>query len=395
MNKIIGFLKGKGQAEGATMNQQLSLFDYQALDAETRIVVQQRTGEIKALMKRTVSDIIEIGEKLIEVKERLGHGHFGGWLEAEFEWSERTARRYISVAETFKSDTVSDLRFDAKALYLLAAPSTPDEARAEAIERAEAGETITHARVKEIVAEHWIKPAPAPEPPPLTFESAQPAPAMEIVEDDDEDLAELERLEAAERPAAAPAADPAELRKQLHRVLHCYVGAADRWAERRQRGMTNDELYEAIGQEFGTGGASGPGDPGYNSKGGLFPRLWLGHWQDGKPALQGAALRVAVRELLEIPYPGFPPVAVEAPVVDDSPLTLNISFSPDATRKPLVSIYRGFSRLDHIPRDIAERAHAAIEELTEPEPTIVDDADVPEAAPDWLIHDTFTVNNGD
>src|SRR6185503_9709278 len=102
------------------------LFDYQALDAETRIVVQQRTGEIKALMKRTAQDIIEIGEKLIEVKERLGHGHFGEWLGAEFEWTPMTAQRFMQVATQFKNNNLLDLNFAPSALYLLAAPGTPD-----------------------------------------------------------------------------------------------------------------------------------------------------------------------------------------------------------------------------------------------------------------------------
>lgn len=173
MDKIIGFFKPKKEEP---MNQ-LSLFDYQQLDAETRIVVQQRTSEIKALMKRTAQDIIEIGEKLIEVKERLGHGHFGTWLEGEFDWKERTARNFMAVAEQFKSANFADLDFAPSALYLLAAPSTPPEARQEAIERAEQGETITHRTAQEIVAEH--KP---PVPPQVAFESTQSAPVMEIVE---------------------------------------------------------------------------------------------------------------------------------------------------------------------------------------------------------------------
>lgn len=103
-----------------------SNFDYGSLDAEARIVVQQRTGEIKGLMRRTASDIVEVGQKLIEVKDRLPHGEFGSWLAAEFEWTERTARRFMSVATAFKADTVSDLNADARTLYLLAAASTPD-----------------------------------------------------------------------------------------------------------------------------------------------------------------------------------------------------------------------------------------------------------------------------
>ena len=40
-------------------------FDYESLDAETRIVVRQKTGEIKDRMRRSASDIVEIGERLI------------------------------------------------------------------------------------------------------------------------------------------------------------------------------------------------------------------------------------------------------------------------------------------------------------------------------------------
>jgi hypothetical protein len=68
-----------------------TLFDYARLDAETRIVVQQRTSEIRGLMRRAAQDIIDIGLKLIEVKGRLPHGAFGAWLGAEFDWGEVTA----------------------------------------------------------------------------------------------------------------------------------------------------------------------------------------------------------------------------------------------------------------------------------------------------------------
>jgi len=128
---------------------------YAGLDIETRIVVQQRTGEIKALMQRTAQDLIEIGQKLVEVKARLGHGIFGAWLQAEFEWSERTAQRYMSVVLAFKSDTVSVLaNAEARALYLLATPSTPESVREEAVRRAETGERLTYSAAREMVREH-------------------------------------------------------------------------------------------------------------------------------------------------------------------------------------------------------------------------------------------------
>ncbi len=135
-------------------------FDYGSLDTETRIVVQQRAGEIKTIARRAATDIIEIGGKLSEVKDRLGHGRFGAWLEAEFAWQERTAQSFMAVAERFKSANIADLNFAPTALYMLSAPSVPDAARAEAIRYAEAGERITVAKAQAIVNEY--KPAPAP-----------------------------------------------------------------------------------------------------------------------------------------------------------------------------------------------------------------------------------------
>ena len=89
-------------------------------------------------MSRTAADIIEIGRDLIAVKDRLPHGDFMRWMEAEFGMTDRTDRNFMRVADRFpgKSETVSDLT--ATVLYALAAPSTPDEVVADAVERADA-----------------------------------------------------------------------------------------------------------------------------------------------------------------------------------------------------------------------------------------------------------------
>lgn len=147
-------------------------FDYGQLGMETRIVVQQRTEEIKVLVRRSAQDIIDIGNKLIDVKARLEHGNFGGWLDAEFGWSIPSAARFMQVADKFGNIQNYQIdKFGASALYLLAAPSTPEPARIEAIERAQAGEEITYTAAKAIVAQH--RPA---EPPRREFQSTTPAP---------------------------------------------------------------------------------------------------------------------------------------------------------------------------------------------------------------------------
>jgi hypothetical protein len=46
-----------------------------------------------------------IGQKLIKVKELLGHGKFVEWIELEFDWSDRQARRLMTIASEFSKRT--------------------------------------------------------------------------------------------------------------------------------------------------------------------------------------------------------------------------------------------------------------------------------------------------
>lgn len=137
----------------------ISSFNYQSLDSETSQFVQFQTGKIRGLWRQSVHNIIEIGQGLIAVKARLGHGNFENWLTAEFDWGLWTARKFMQVAEQFKSVNFTETSIDASALYILAAPSTPEEARQEALARAEAGEAINYTTAKKI-KEKYSSPKP-------------------------------------------------------------------------------------------------------------------------------------------------------------------------------------------------------------------------------------------
>lgn len=128
-------------------------FNYELLEAPVADQVRSSTERIRDRVKRTLEDIIGVGQDLLAVKEALPHGQFGPWLAAEFGWTDRTARNFMAVAEKFgpKSEIIADLKIAPTAAYLLAAPSAPDQARQKAIERAEAGETITTDLAKEII----------------------------------------------------------------------------------------------------------------------------------------------------------------------------------------------------------------------------------------------------
>jgi hypothetical protein len=135
-------------------------FNYDLLETKLADKVRTAADRIRERIKKTVEDIIEVGNDLLAVKGALPHGQFLPWLKAEFGWSERSAQNFMNVAEKFKSAKIADLPIQPSAAYLLAAPSVPDEAREKAVEKAEAGEEITFAAAREIVAEARKKKRP-------------------------------------------------------------------------------------------------------------------------------------------------------------------------------------------------------------------------------------------
>lgn len=143
------------------LTSKIQSFDYTVLTPEVRDLVQNKTSELKGLMRRSAQDIIDIGQKLIEVKEQLGHGNFSTWLKAEFDWSARTAARFMQVASQFKSANLANLNIAVSALYLLAEPSTSEKARQKTLELAEKGENITYSKTKGNVSRYQEQVQPS------------------------------------------------------------------------------------------------------------------------------------------------------------------------------------------------------------------------------------------
>ena len=77
-------------------------------------------GEILFFKAQASASMLEIGRRLIEVKEQLPRGQWQKWLAEKVEFTERTAQRFMRIAEGYKdADTVSVLG-TRKALALLA-----------------------------------------------------------------------------------------------------------------------------------------------------------------------------------------------------------------------------------------------------------------------------------
>lgn len=102
-------------------------FDYHTLDIETRQFVQQKADETHGLLKRTAEHILRVGQNLKAVKEKLPHGQFLLWIEAEFEMSRWTANNFIHVADKLEDKWRNFHHLPISVLYELAAPSTSEE----------------------------------------------------------------------------------------------------------------------------------------------------------------------------------------------------------------------------------------------------------------------------
>ena len=143
-------------------------FDYEVLEPTQRALVRQCTGEIQERLRRTAQDIWEIGQRLANVRDYLQYGQFEAWLKAEFGWSRRTAYNFINVYESFgEQGALSELDIAMSALYLLAAPSTPQSVRREYLEKAQLGEKLTHKDLRQALkgAKQKLTKGKAKQPP--------------------------------------------------------------------------------------------------------------------------------------------------------------------------------------------------------------------------------------
>src|SRR5262252_10186039 len=110
--------------------------------SEKQATLAEHVDHIRALGKQTVANIVEIGRRLVDCRDNhLQHGQWLPWLDREFGWSRQTADRFIHIYNAAgKLPKLSNLNLPVSSLYLIAAPSTPAEARDEVLERVHAGE---------------------------------------------------------------------------------------------------------------------------------------------------------------------------------------------------------------------------------------------------------------
>jgi hypothetical protein len=125
-------------------------FDYAQLASD---VADEARATAERIRFRLGNTLLKTGQELTRIKDRLGHGHFGAWLKAEFDLTERSAENYMNAARFLegKSERVADL--PPAAIYALAAPSAPVAVVKDVLATIEAGARPLAREIKAKLAE--------------------------------------------------------------------------------------------------------------------------------------------------------------------------------------------------------------------------------------------------
>ena len=115
----------------------------------TNFNIEKTTAEILMLKDQTAQNIIEIGKRLIEVKENLEHGEFINWLENKVDFSRYTANRFMKIATEF-SNVAAIQHLNSTKLFLLA--GLDDEDRQELMQEKNI-EDMTTRELEQVVKE--------------------------------------------------------------------------------------------------------------------------------------------------------------------------------------------------------------------------------------------------
>ena len=123
------------------------------------MTLDTRAERIRQLQADVQHGIIEIGFELIAAKKQVGHGSWAQWLQKEFEWSQRTANRFMAIAERFGNSKLDNaVQFKASTLQaMLALPEGDEHAFIEA--QAALGKPIENqsAREVQVAIKKWKK----------------------------------------------------------------------------------------------------------------------------------------------------------------------------------------------------------------------------------------------
>jgi pentapeptide repeat protein len=116
-----------------------SQFDYRSMPLS---VAKFLMGQAKRLQRQTTYSIIQIGRDLIAAKHYMPNRQFVDWINAEVGIPARTAKAYMRVAMWASGKDVKAMGLPPSLLYVLSAPSTPQEFISGILDDVEAGRHV-------------------------------------------------------------------------------------------------------------------------------------------------------------------------------------------------------------------------------------------------------------
>ena len=131
--------------ESANQQNTTVCFDYNGVSPS---VAKYLKGQVERIRRSASKSIVEIGKDLIGAKHYLSHGAFLRWVESEVGLPARTAQAYMQVAQWVSQKGAGVATLPPTLLYLLSAPSTPEEFITSVLKRVGAGEQITFQSVR-------------------------------------------------------------------------------------------------------------------------------------------------------------------------------------------------------------------------------------------------------
>lgn len=124
-------------------------FDYTGV---SKAVAEEAEATAERIRNRHRASIIDTGNDLCTIKDKLAHGQFGNWLTYHFGMSERTAQNYMNAAIAFGSvPKVVDV-LPPSTVYKLAAKGAPEEVRQSVIDEIVSGVTPDYREIESRIA---------------------------------------------------------------------------------------------------------------------------------------------------------------------------------------------------------------------------------------------------
>jgi hypothetical protein len=136
---------------------------------------------IKALEKRGIRDIVEIGKLLHEAEQKCEYGDYMKWIEENFDFSHDTSRNYRAAFQLARNPNCSDFarwNISVAGFYLIAATMDKGDVRAaKAVIREARKRRVSSREASKIIYEHHLRRRSGnPYSPPVVSPSAHSHP---------------------------------------------------------------------------------------------------------------------------------------------------------------------------------------------------------------------------